>query len=258
MAQKVINCNDLVNQLNELTPCIRDEDFRWMKDHINRTFNLAKHYFVFEEVLLIKDAILMSGNMHKMKYRDDDTTPYLLHLIYVVHMLLVLGIKDIHTIIAAILHDDVELWKNEENALEKMKEHLQEIRRTFGKIVQKVVDYLTKRPNEKKDKDSYWIRMLLMPDNQILWRVLVIKFADRIHNIRTLKGMSSVEAQARKVRETLKWFPLIKARLSKALDFLWKNLIIEDRFYLRLPDKLDNLLQAALEPHLHLAKLHPV
>jgi (p)ppGpp synthase/HD superfamily hydrolase len=123
------------------------------------------------------------------------------------------------------------------------------IKERYGAMVERLVDLLSKQEGETENKDAYWKRILAEPDLTILWRVLAIKYADRIHNARTFKALKEVDRD-RKVKETLEWFPVIKQKLEECLQKLWVKRTVKNRSRLHLPDLLQNRLNAALEPYL--------
>ncbi len=241
----------LVEELNKFTPCLNDLDYRRQRKLIIKYVHNSKAHHPLEQQQKSLEALRYGAELHAGEYRKDDQTPYYLHLLEVAGILIDLEIRDFKVLCAAILHDVVELLKKVPDAAKRMQERLSDIRKKFGIGVKRLVDYLTKRPGE--DKDAYWSRMLAIKDKHLLWRVLAIKYADRIHNIQTLGGMKNEDAKKAKIKETLKWFPEIKVKMEKTLDFLWLKLLIGNRFLKRLPAQLDNLLQAALEPYAALA-----
>jgi (p)ppGpp synthase/HD superfamily hydrolase len=237
----------LVEELNKFTPCLNDMDYRRQRDLIIKYVRNSEEHHPLEQQEKDIGALRYGAELHGGLYRKDDSTPYYLHLLEVAGILIDLQIRESKVLCAAILHDVVELLKKVPDAAKRMQERLSDIRKKFGIGVKRLVDYLTKRPGE--DKDAYWKRMLAIKDKHLLWRVLAIKYADRIHNIQTLGGVKNDDAKYTKIKETLKWFPEIKTKMEKTLEFLWLELRIGNRFLKRLPAQLDNLLQAALEPY---------
>jgi GTP pyrophosphokinase len=131
--------------------------------------------------------------------------PYITHPIAVATIVAELGL-DAQTVAAALLHDAVE-----DTGLS-----LDSIREAFGPGVAKVVDGVTKLDrlqfDSKEAQQAATIRKMLvaMADD---WRVLLIKLADRLHNMRTL-GAVPPEKRRRVARETLDIYAPIAHRLG--------------------------------------------
>ena len=189
------------------------------------------------------DAIVDSSSIHAGIYRANEVTPYIVHLLEVVVILLRARIFDWDTLVAAALHDTYEDTEKDET---KLKIQIL-IKRKYGERVWNVVKLLSKVPGE--DKDKVWTRMLAEVDLNTLWRVLVIKYADRIHNVRTFDGLEETK-RSRKIAETLRWFPTVKQKLGVTLKRLWEKRTLKNKNKLRLHEVLDGLLQTALRPYL--------
>lgn len=225
------------------TPFLKDEDRRrcyFLLSKINRT--VRQH---LPQVLQAKiiESIKDSSRIHSGIYRKDGTTPYILHLLEVACILIDSKIHDFKTLCAAILHDTVEDTEDpdEKKAVRKL------IKTKYGAMVCRIVELLSKHKGE--NKDLQWKRMLNEPDLCILWRVLTIKYADRIHNAQTFNALKREDLE-RKVTETKFWFPVIKKKLEECLKKLWVKGTLKTRSRLHLPHLLQNKLDAALEPYL--------
>jgi guanosine-3',5'-bis(diphosphate) 3'-pyrophosphohydrolase len=131
--------------------------------------------------------------------------PYITHPVAVACILAELGL-DAETIIAAILHDTLEDTELSREALAA----------EFGEIVAELVDGVTKLDKmsfgtrQEADAESFR-KMLLAMARDI--RVILIKLADRLHNMRTL-GAKDLTARRRIARETLEIFAPIAGRLG--------------------------------------------
>ena len=115
------------------------------------------------------------------------------------------------TVAAALLHD----------VIEDTKFTYEDIKAEFGTAVADVVDGATKIEGmfenyETKQVENYR-KMLLSMSNDI--RVILVKFADRLHNMRTLEYLSP-ERQVRMARETLE---IVCAACSQAWTITYKN-----------------------------------
>jgi GTP pyrophosphokinase len=131
--------------------------------------------------------------------------PYITHPIAVATIVAELGL-DAQTVAAALLHDAVE-----DTGLT-----LESIRTGFGDAVAKVVDGVTKLDrlqfDSKEAQQAATIRKMLvaMADD---WRVLLIKLADRLHNMRTLAVMPEWK-QRRTAQETFDVYAPLAHRLG--------------------------------------------
>ena len=190
----------------------------------------------FNEKLFIK-AIEVAETSHKDQFRASGD-PYIVHPYEVCKSLIDLKL-DTETVITGLLHDVIE-------DTEYSKEQLNEI---FGKSIASLVDGLTKIDflEEKKitrsEKEAENFRKLLISTAKDI-RVLIIKLADRLHNIKTIHFFKDVEKRKRVSNETL----LIYAPLAERLGFEnWKSILENISFknlhpdiYNRINDKIDN------------------
>ena len=131
--------------------------------------------------------------------------PYITHPVAVAGILAELGL-DAETIIAAILHDTLEDTELSRDALAA----------EFGEVVAELVDGVTKldkmRFGSRQEADAESFRKMLLAMARDL-RVILIKLADRLHNMRTL-GAKDADSRRRIARETLEIFAPIAQRLG--------------------------------------------
>ena len=193
----------------------------------------------FNEKLFVK-AIEVAETSHKDQFRASGD-PYIVHPYEVCKSLIELKL-DTETVITGLLHDVIE-------DTEYSKEQLNKI---FGKSIASLVDGLTKIDflEEKKitrsEKEAENFRKLLISTAKDI-RVLIIKLADRLHNIKTIHFFKDVEKRKRVSNETL----LIYAPLAERLGFEnWKSILENISFknlhpdiYNRINDKIDNTFQ---------------
>ncbi|MCW2786258.1 MAG: (p)ppGpp synthetase SpoT/RelA, partial [Marmoricola sp.] len=129
--------------------------------------------------------------------------PYITHPLAVATILAELGM-DVTTLVAALLHDTVE-----DTAVT-----LEGVREEFGDDVAHLVDGVTKldkvQLGEHAEAETIRKMVVAMAKDP---RVLVIKLADRLHNMRTLRFLKP-EKQERKARETLEIFAPLAHRLG--------------------------------------------
>ncbi|MCL2671248.1 MAG: bifunctional (p)ppGpp synthetase/guanosine-3',5'-bis(diphosphate) 3'-pyrophosphohydrolase [Clostridiales bacterium] len=158
-----------------------------------------EHFHVGREddLALFRAALDFCENVHARQKRDDGT-PFVYHPISVAGYLLEMG-ADETTVIAGLLHDTVE--DGEDITIEQ-------VAQKFGKDIAHLVDGVTKLT--KSGKQTYFTKQQAQSENlRKLFlsiaadaRVVIIKMADRLHNMRTLVYCSS-EKRVRKARETL-------------------------------------------------------
>lgn len=161
------------------------------------------------EAETIWQAIQLAREAHDGQFRASGE-PYLSHSVAVADILVQLRL-DSSAIIAAILHDVVE-----DSTIS-----LQSIEQQFGQDVAQLVDGVTKmrvielgsRPDGKKEAlQAESLRKLLLAMAEDV-RVVLIKLADRLHNMRTLKHLSEAK-QLRIARETLDIYAPLANRLG--------------------------------------------
>lgn len=158
-----------------------------------------------EDISLIEKAYNIAYQAHKDQVRKSGE-PYIIHPLAVAITLADLEL-DKESIIAGILHDVVEDTVMTE----------EDLAREFGDDVAKIVDGVTKLSKIKYKGDKLEMqadnlrKMFLAMANDI--RVILIKLADRLHNMRTLKHMTE-EKQQYIARETMDIYAPIANRLG--------------------------------------------
>lgn len=152
----------------------------------------------------IKQAYDLAKEAHKNQKRRSGE-PYIMHPVAVAQILFKLGM-DNECIISALLHDVVE---DTEYDLPYIKEH-------FGDDVELLVDGVTKLGqiplSTREEVQAENIRKMFMAMNKDV-RVIIIKLADRLHNMRTLQHMPDYK-QREKSLETLEIYAPIAHRLG--------------------------------------------
>ncbi|MFB9327212.1 RelA/SpoT family protein [Paenibacillus aurantiacus] len=171
---------------------------------IEQLLEKASTYLKEQDITRIKEAYDFAEAAHHGQVRKSGE-PYILHPVAVAEVLVNMQM-DVLSIIAALLHDVVE----------DTTVPLAEVRERFGETVAMIVDGLTKlekiqfRSKEEQQNENYRKMFLAMAQDI---RVILIKLADRLHNMRTLKYQSE-EAQRRIAYETLEIFCPIAHRLG--------------------------------------------
>lgn len=153
---------------------------------------------------LIKDAFELANKLHTGQKRNSGED-YIIHPFNVALILSDLRM-DSSTIIAGLLHDVVE----------DTDYTLEEIAQQFGEDVAHIVDGVTKLTKinykTKEEKQAQNIRkMVLAMANDI--RVIIVKLADRLHNMRTLEYMTEAKKQE-KAREVIEIYAPLANRLG--------------------------------------------
>ncbi len=165
--------------------------------------NCRKNVPDFSEKL-ISDAFKFSLNAHRLDKRASGE-PFIMHPYEVATIVAKEIPLDDITVAGALLHDVVE----------DTKFTYEDIKAEFGAAVADVVDGATKIEGmfenyETKQVENYR-KMLLSMSNDI--RVILVKFADRLHNLRTLEYLSP-ERQVRMARETIEIYAPLAHRLG--------------------------------------------
>ena len=174
----------------------------------------AGEYLSPADLEMIQKAYIFSAAVHKGQVRLSGE-PYLTHPMEVAGILADMNL-DVATIVTGLLHDTVE------DTLTT----LDQIEKAFGKDVAFLVDGLTKISQIKfgdreEEQAENFRKMILAMSSDI--RILLIKLADRIHNMRTLE-FQKPEKQQFIARETLELY----APLANRLGINWMKVELED------------------------------
>jgi len=184
------------------------------------------------ETRLVQRAYEIAEQAHRGQLRRSGD-PYITHPLAVAQILADLGM-DVPTLCAALLHDTVEDTDVE----------LTEIRAEFGDLVALVVDGVTKldkvRYGESAQSETVRKMVVAMARDP---RVLVVKLADRLHNMRTLRWLPE-QKQERIARETLE----ILAPLAHRLGMNTIKWELEDLSFAALfPKRYDEIVRLVAE-----------
>src|SRR5690242_18717446 len=174
----------------------------------------VRSYYPAADVDLIRKAYEFSARVHQGQKRLSGE-PYLIHPLAVANIIADLKL-DVPSIVGGLLHDTVE------DTLTT----LDQIKALFGREIATLVDGVTKlsRANfsSREEKQAENFRKMLLAMGKDV-RVILIKLADRVHNMRTLAHMPA-EKQVLTAQETLD----IYAPLSHRLGIAWIKSELED------------------------------
>ena len=175
---------------------------------------LVRNYNPKTNAARIAGAYDFGAAMHEGQMRHSGE-PYFSHPVAVAAILTEQRLDDA-TIITALLHDTIE----------DTKASYSEVSTRFGEEVAELVDGVTKLTNlqlssvETKQAENF--RKLFMAMSKDL-RVILVKLADRLHNMRTIRSMRA-EKQVQKARETMD----IYAPLAGRMGMQWMREELED------------------------------
>ncbi|MDB2683941.1 bifunctional (p)ppGpp synthetase/guanosine-3',5'-bis(diphosphate) 3'-pyrophosphohydrolase [Alphaproteobacteria bacterium] len=178
----------------------------------------------------IEKAYYLSEKAHSNQFRSSGEK-YFTHPVAVAEYLIEMKL-DSATIITALLHDVVE----------DSEVTLDEISKEFGNEISKLVDGVTKLSKLELKfgfaQAENFRKLLLASSDDI--RVLLVKLADRLHNIRTIDGIKSYEKKSRICFETLEIFAPLAERLG--INAIQREL--EDRcFAIVKPETQDSIVR---------------
>lgn len=199
-------------------------------------------YLSAEQIDLVRKAYLFAAQAHEGQYRKSGED-------YVTHPLAAANIladmhMDHYCLMAAMLHDVIEDTPATKGVLKKK----------FGETVAEIVDGVSKlnrietRELSREEKQAEdFLKMTLAMSKDI--RVILVKLADRLHNMRTL-GALTPEKRRRIARETLD----IYAPIAQRLGINDMRVEFEDRGFEMLYPMRARRLKAALENARHRRK----
>ena len=210
----------------------QSQEFRNPDDLYRELIDHVRKYHPSDDISMIEKAYRVAYEAHKNQFRKSGE-PYIIHPLNVAIVLADLEL-DKETIVAGILHDVVEDTIMTE----------EDLKREFGEDVALLVDGVTKleriplsagtdQPDEKLEMQAENLRKMFLAMAKDI-RVIMIKLADRLHNMRTLR-YKAPESQQRIARETLEIYCPIAQRLGIS----------------RIKTELDDLSLKYLEPEVY-------
>lgn len=187
---------------------------------------LKDEHYQQDDIAELETAFNFAKKLHDGQFRISEE-PYIIHPMEVVKILISLR-ADIHTLMAGFLHD----------ILEDTDTKPEEIKELFGEDVLNLVQGVTKlgklqfKSKEERQAENFR-KMFIAMANDV--RIIFLKLADRLHNMRTLNFMSA-QKQQKIAQETLDIFAPLANRLGvgkiKAeLEDLSLKYLHPDRYY---------------------------
>jgi len=179
---------------------------------------------------LIRDAFAYGREMHASQTRYSGE-PYFTHPVAVAAILTEQQLDDA-TIVTALLHDTIEDTRSTYS----------EISERFGEEIAELIDGVTKLTNlqlsNRESKQAENFRKLFMAMSKDL-RVILVKLADRLHNMRTIRHMRP-DKQRQKAQETMD----IYAPLAGRMGMHWMREELEDlSFRVMNPEARNSILR---------------
>ena len=188
-------------------------------------------YLNKKEKDLIYDALQFSNKAHENQLRKSGE-PFILHPIEVSKILISIKL-DVDSIVAGLLHDTVE----------DTKLTFSDIKKKFGNQISELVEGLTKistyslKANKQKSGENY--RKLLLAATSDL-RVILIKLADRLHNMRTINYIHDDNKKINIALETLEVYSPLAQRLGMKE---WQDELDDLAFKIINPDARNSIIE---------------
>mgnify|MGYP003347603908 CR=1 FL=1 len=233
--------NRLVNDLLMITPCKSNRSTEKFEEAVRKLMSVSYQHFGHKGVRKVEEALLFAAEKHQGEYRECENAPYILHPISTALNLFKLGVFDKKCTIASVLHD---VHEDEGVAI-------REITKKFGRDIAQIVHLVSKKHKGEfinHKNGGFWKNLKKHRNLNNRWRAIIIKFADRIHNISTFGNMEE-KRLFRKVKETLDQFKELGESLNKAIQSLHKQGIIKDDSLLTLAWRASNRLHHELAPY---------
>ncbi|HHW70582.1 MAG TPA: bifunctional (p)ppGpp synthetase/guanosine-3',5'-bis(diphosphate) 3'-pyrophosphohydrolase [Clostridiales bacterium] len=171
---------------------------------LEKLIERAKQIYSEESIDKIVKAYYLAEKAHRKQKRSSGE-PFIIHPVQVAHILMDLGL-DADTVAAGLLHDVIEDTEVE----------LDHIREEFGDEIAMLVDGVTKlgriEYKTKEERQAESLRKMFLAMAKDI-RVIIIKLADRLHNLRTLEYVDEVK-QREKAYETLEIYAPLAHRLG--------------------------------------------
>ena len=174
------------------------------EDHYQGMVNALQKHMPGADMALIDKAVEYADVKHKRQKRKDGS-PYIIHPLAVAEIVTEMGL-DVDAVLGALLHDCIEDTDASHEEIEKL----------FGATVAELVEGVTKltRADFSSSEEAQMenLRKMFMAMSKDI-RVVLIKIADRLHNMRTMQYQTP-EKQVKKCKETMDIYAPLAHRLG--------------------------------------------
>ena len=199
-----------------------------MPQEIYKELELITSYLSTDEKNKVRHALKLSEEAHSNQLRRSGD-PFITHPLEVAKILTSIKL-DADSIVAGLLHD----------TLEDTNLNIEDINKNFGYQIVELVDGLTKinkyslKVNNQKFGENY--KKLILATTKDL-RVILIKLADRLHNMRTIQFIKDENKKTKIALETLEVFAPLAQRLGMKE---WQDELEDISFEVINPDAKKN------------------
>ena len=170
-----------------------NKDMESFAAHYGSMYQAIQRYMPGTDMTMVDRAVEYAREKHKDQKRKDGS-PYIIHPLAVAEIVAEMGL-DLDAVLGAILHDCIEDTDASHDEIAKL----------FGKTTAELVEGVTKltRANFSSTEQAQMenLRKMFMAMSKDI-RVVLIKIADRLHNMRTMEYQSPAK-QISKCRETM-------------------------------------------------------
>ena len=205
------------------------------EEHYNSMMDTIRKRMPGADLALVDKAVDYANKKHAAQKRKDGS-PYIIHPLSVAQIVTEMGL-DMDAILGALLHDTIEDTDTSHEDIEKL----------FGPTVAELVEGVTKLTradfSSREQAQMENLRKMFMAMSKDI-RVVLIKIADRLHNIRTMQYQSP-EKQISKCQETMDIYAPLAHRLGMQ-KVKWE---LEDTSLKYLAPKEYNEITAYLQEH---------
>ncbi|MDC2978668.1 bifunctional (p)ppGpp synthetase/guanosine-3',5'-bis(diphosphate) 3'-pyrophosphohydrolase [Pelagibacteraceae bacterium] len=202
-----------------------------MTKEIHKEIELITSYLTNAEKDKVRHALRLSELAHSNQLRKSGD-PFITHPLEVAKILTSIKL-DADSIVAGLLHD----------TLEDTNLNIEEINKNFGNQIVELVDGLTKinkyslKVNNQKFGENY--KKLILATTKDL-RVILVKLADRLHNMRTIQFIKDENKKTRIALETLEVFSPLAQRLGMKE---WQDELEDISFEIINPDAKKTIIE---------------
>ena len=202
-----------------------------MPEQIHKEIELITSYLTIKEKDKVRHALKLSEEAHSNQLRKSGD-PFITHPLEVAKILTSIKL-DADSIVAGLLHD----------TLEDTNLNIEEINKNFGSQIVELVDGLTKinkyslKVNNQKFGENY--KKLILATTKDL-RVILVKLADRLHNMRTIQFIKDENKKSKIALETLEVFAPLAQRLGMKE---WQDELEDISFEVINPDAKKTIIE---------------